>query len=54
LAEIAAEQRKLRGLRHDAPPRGALQIATVLAVCTPLSWGSMQPRGRQCSRPLTV
>jgi hypothetical protein len=42
LVEIEAEQRKLRGLRHDVGPRDALQIAALLAVRTPLSWGFMQ------------
>jgi hypothetical protein len=38
LAEIKAEPRKLRGLRHDVDPRDALQIAAVLA---PLARGFM-------------
>lgn len=33
LAEIEAEQRKLRGLRYDVDPRDALQIAAVPAGC---------------------
>jgi hypothetical protein len=52
LAEIEAEQRKLRGLRHDVDPRDALQIAAVLVVRAPLARGCMQPRERQRSRPL--
>jgi hypothetical protein len=37
LAEIDAEQRKLRFLRHDLDPRDAAQIETVIAEHAPLA-----------------
>jgi hypothetical protein len=37
LAEIEAEQRKLRSLRHDLDPRDAAQIESVIAEHAPLA-----------------
>ena len=37
LAEIEAEQRKLRTLRHDLDPRDAAQIESVIAEHAPLA-----------------
>ena len=37
LAEIEAEQRKLRSLRHDLDPRDAAQIEAVIAEHAPLA-----------------
>lgn len=52
LAEIEAEQRKLRNLRADLNPRDAAQIESVIAEHAPLARRLYAPRERRRFPPL--